>query len=76
MELERFLPKSLLESNLINKHDLNKLMKQNIRWFSEKVNLLNEKINIQLEYLGCMRELVQFSGRIFFVHLLVTFVLN
>ena len=69
-ELDEFLPQSFLESNILNRKDLRKLLNQNLEWFLEK-NFLN-KHDIKLEYLKCMSELLQFSGRIFFVTLLVS----
>jgi hypothetical protein len=67
--LERFLPKSLLESTLLKRKDLKRLLNQNLEWFIEK-NFLN-KNDIKMEYLKCMNELFQYSGRIFFVTLIV-----
>ena len=43
---------------------------QNLDWFFEK-NFLN-KNDIKLEYLKCMNELLQYSGKIFLVYLLVS----
>jgi hypothetical protein len=43
---------------------------QNLDWFFEK-KFLN-KNDIKSEYLKCMNELFQFSGRIFLVYLLVS----
>lgn len=67
-KLENFLPKMVLESNILKKKDLKKLLFQNLNWFFEKkfFNITN----IQIEYLKCMNELLQFSGRIYFVNLL------
>ncbi len=67
-ELSHFLPKSFLDSNILNHTDLKKLLNQNLDWFMEK-NFLNKQ-DIKLEYLRCMNELLQFSGRIFFATLL------
>jgi len=67
-ELSQFLPKSFLNSKLLNDKDLKKLLNQNLDWFVEK-NFLNKQ-DIKLEYLRCMNELLQFSGRIFFATLL------
>lgn len=69
-ELEEFLPASFLDSNILNRTDLKKLLDQNLEWFLEK-NFLN-KHDIKIEYLKCMNELLQFSGRVFFVNLLVS----
>ncbi|CAF0708303.1 unnamed protein product [Brachionus calyciflorus] len=70
IEVENYLPKSILDSNILPKDDLKNLLTQNIMWFFEKANLISNKKNIMLEYLNCMKELFQFSGRIFFVFLL------
>lgn len=68
--MEKYLPRSLLESTAIKQKDLKRLLNQNLEWFYEK-NFLN-KHDIKLEYLKCMNELLQYSGRIFFVTLLVS----
>lgn len=73
-ELDEFLPASFLDSNILNRTDLKKLLDQNLEWFLEK-NFLNRH-DIKIEYLKCMNELLQFSGRIFFVNLLVSSSLN
>ncbi len=70
-ELDQVLPQSFLDSNILNRTDLKKLLDQNLEWFLEK-NFLN-KHDIKIEYLKCMNELLQFSGRLFFVNLLVSF---
>lgn len=67
--LENFLPKAILETNILKRKDLKKLILQNLSWFFEKKFF--DKTNIQIEYLKCMNELLQFSGRIYFVNLLV-----
>ena len=67
--LEKFIPKSLLDSNILKRKDLKRLLAQNLDWFYEK-NFLN-KNDIKLEYLKCMNELLQYSGRIYYVNLLV-----
>jgi hypothetical protein len=58
-----------MESSAIKQIDLKRLLNQNLEWFYEK-NFLN-KIDIKLEYLKCMNELFQYSGRIFYVTLMV-----
>lgn len=68
--MEKYLPKSVIESNILKKKDLKKLIFQNLTWFFEK-QFFN-KTSIQIEYLKCMNELLQFSGRIYFVNLLVS----
>ena len=68
--LENFLPKAVLESNILKRKDLKKLILQNLSWFFEKKFF--DKTSIQIEYLKCMNELLQFSGRIYFVNLLVS----
>lgn len=67
--LENFLPKAILETNILKRKDLKKLILQNLSWFFEKKFF--DKTNIQIEYLKCINELLQFSGRIYFVNLLV-----
>lgn len=67
--LENFLPKTVLDSNILKKKDLRKLILQNLSWFFEK-KFFN-KTSIEIEYLKCMNELLQYSGRIYFVNLLV-----
>jgi hypothetical protein len=67
--LEKFIPKSLLDSNILKRKDLKRLLAQNLDWFYEK-NFLN-KNDIKQEYLKCMNELLQYSGRIYYVNLLV-----
>ena len=67
--LEKFIPKSLLDSNILKRKDLKRLLAQNLDCFYEK-NFLN-KNDIKLEYLKCMNELLQYSGRIYYVNLLV-----
>lgn len=64
------MPKSLLDSNVLKRKDLKRLLNQNLDWFFEK-NFLN-KDDIKSEYLKCMNELLQFSGRIYLVTLIVS----
>lgn len=68
-KLEKYLPKSILHSNLLKRKELKRLIAQNLEWFYEK-NFLDEN-DIKLEYLKCMHELLQYSGRIFYVNLMV-----
>ena len=67
--LENYLPKTVLDSNILKRKDLKKLILQNLSWFFEK--RFFDQASIQIEYLKCMNELLQFSGRIYFVNLLV-----
>lgn len=71
LDIGRYLPKSIVESNILPKEDLKKLLIQNLSWFMEKTDLIQDKTNIKMEYLSTIKELFQFSGRIFFVFLLV-----
>ena len=49
--------------------EIRKLLNRNLEWFLEK-NFLT-KSDLQLEYLKCLNELVQFSARIFYVKIMV-----
>jgi hypothetical protein len=69
--LEKHLSKSIFQSNLVKRKDLCKLLAKNLEWFIENKNFMN-KIQLKLEYLRCMSELLQYSGRIFLANLTVS----
>jgi hypothetical protein len=70
--LEKHLSKSIFQSNVVKRKDLCKLLAKNLEWFIENKSLMN-KVQLKLEYLRCMSELLQYSGRIFLANLTVSF---